>query len=259
MYPQKQMLIMWQLEILTSKPSFCAGQPHSTKTLATPRVSNTSAGARVHSYLCPITATTKISSARRHSNSTYEHNGSPGHKRTNWASSGWKTSFSFLDVTLVTSWAATAFVHPSADGEVSLVVRPARDGREDFTWSRSHSIVAYHNSETGPIPPPNQCVFIRGFRAKRVFFWTRPFRAAAEPILDDPDNHHEDGIQVSRISNAPEYRDPLTGVLDYIAEKCPEDCADDTIAIAHDDDLKLVDNTVCQCQNVGLMPAEGNQ
>ena len=49
-------------------------------------------------------------------------------------------------------------------------------------------------------PPtiPDQCVFIRGFRAKRVFFWTRPIRAAAEPLPDDPDNRRDDEIQVTR-------------------------------------------------------------
>ena len=44
-----------------------------------------------------------------------------------------------------------------------------------------------------------QCVFIRGFRAKRIFFRTRPVRAAAEPLPDDPDNRREDEIQVTRI------------------------------------------------------------
>jgi hypothetical protein len=48
----------------------------------------------------------------------------------------------------------------------------------------------------------NQCVFIRGFRAKRVFFWTKPIRAAAEPLPDNPDNCDEDGVQIPRIPDA---------------------------------------------------------
>jgi hypothetical protein len=47
--------------------------------------------------------------------------------------------------------------------------------------------------------PQNQCVFIRGFRAKRTFFWTIRMRAAAEPLPDDPDDRREDEIQVTRI------------------------------------------------------------
>jgi hypothetical protein len=52
----------------------------------------------------------------------------------------------------------------------------------------------------------NQCIFIRGFRAKRVLFWTRPIRAAAEPLPDDPDNYWADEIQVTRVSDAPNVR-----------------------------------------------------
>jgi hypothetical protein len=49
----------------------------------------------------------------------------------------------------------------------------------------------------------DQCVFIRGFRAKRILFWTRRMRAGAEPLPDDPDNHREDEIHVSRVPGAP--------------------------------------------------------
>lgn len=50
---------------------------------------------------------------------------------------------------------------------------------------------------------PDQCVFIRGFRAKRVLFWTKPMRAAAEPRPDDPDNRRDDEIQVTRVPDGP--------------------------------------------------------
>ena len=49
----------------------------------------------------------------------------------------------------------------------------------------------------------DQCVFIRGFRAKRTPSWGRRIRAAAEPRPDDPDDRTEDEIQVSRVSGAP--------------------------------------------------------
>ena len=82
-------------------------------------------------------------------------------------------------------------------------------------------------------------MFIRGFRAKRIFFRTRPIQAAAEPLPDDPDNSREDEIQVTRIPNVSEvclfleaivkgslkpwyqHRDPLIGILDYIVEVRP--------------------------------------
>ena len=32
-------------------------------------------------------------------------------------------------------------------------------------------------------------------------FWTKPIRAAAEPLPDDPDDHREDEIQVTRVQD----------------------------------------------------------
>jgi len=143
--------------------------------------------------------------------------------------------------TLATSWAAAAF---DGHAEIALAIHSIKNGGESFNWSKTQGPVIHHNSRFDPIRSlaRDQCVYIRGFRAKRVFFWTRSIRAAAEPRPDDPDNTHEDEIQISGIPDAPKYRDPLVGVLDYIAEKCPEDCAEDTIAIAHDDDLQLIEN-----------------
>jgi len=34
-------------------------------------------------------------------------------------------------------------------------------------------------------------------------FWTKPIRAAAEPLPDDPDDNREDEIQVTRVQDAP--------------------------------------------------------
>ncbi|KAI0280738.1 hypothetical protein BC826DRAFT_1191391 [Russula brevipes] len=141
--------------------------------------------------------------------------------------------------TLAKSWAVAAFCDPIAKSKISLSVRPhpAKDGRSIFTWSNIHGSVMNNNSRHDTIKPPsNQCVFIKGFRAKRVLFRIRLMRAAAEPLPDDPDNCDEDEIQVTSVPYAPKYRDPLVAVLDYIAEQCPEG----TIAIAHDDDLDLI-------------------
>jgi len=66
-------------------------------------------------------------------------------------------------------------------------------------------------------------------------------RAEAEPLPDDSDNDPKDEIQVTRVPDAPNYRDPLIGVLDYLAKNCPKDCAEGTIAIAHDNDLQLIE------------------
>ena len=50
--------------------------------------------------------------------------------------------------------------------------------------------------------PPNQCVFIRGFRAKRVFLWTR-IRGAADPLPDDqePPSRPEGVVEVTRVTD----------------------------------------------------------
>ena len=53
-------------------------------------------------------------------------------------------------------------------------------------------------------PKLNQCIFIKGFRAKRGFPWFKRIRAAAEPLPDDPDDSQEDEMQVTRILDAPE-------------------------------------------------------
>ena len=54
-----------------------------------------------------------------------------------------------------------------------------------------------------PPATPDQCVFIKGFRAKRVFFFGRRIRAAAEPLPDDPDSSRDDEIQVTQVPGAP--------------------------------------------------------
>jgi len=59
----------------------------------------------------------------------------------------------------------------------------------------------------------NQCVFIKGFRAKRGFPWLKRIRAAAEPLPDDPENSPEDEIQVIGVPDDPEAGHPFGEVM----------------------------------------------
>jgi len=56
--------------------------------------------------------------------------------------------------TLVTSWAAAAFVDPSVRTSVSLAVQPFNNGEARFTWSNINGIVVNHNSHSGPVRFP---------------------------------------------------------------------------------------------------------
>jgi hypothetical protein len=53
--------------------------------------------------------------------------------------------------TLVTSWAAAAFVEPSVKTDICLAAEPFNNGGARFTWSNIHGIVANHNSLSGPV------------------------------------------------------------------------------------------------------------
>jgi hypothetical protein len=106
--------------------------------------------------------------------------------------------------------------------ENSLERRTLSNGGASFVWTNNRGPVVYHNSRFDPVrstgyvysactdfsllygkqnPPTtlDQCVFIRGFRAKRTFFRIKHMRAAAEPLPDDPDNRRDDDIQVTRV------------------------------------------------------------
>ena len=121
--------------------------------------------------------------------------------------------------TLVSSWAAATLVDANMEAEISLASIPLQSGGANFVWSKFQGPVEYRNSLEqvrspgyvylacidffsllyGKQPSPqDQCVFIKGFRAKRVFFFRRRIQAAAEPQPDDPDNRSDDEIQVTR-------------------------------------------------------------
>ena len=79
-----------------------------------------------------------------------------------------------------------------------------------------------------------QCVFIRGFRAKRIFNSLKKIEAFAEHQPDNPGNEPDSSLELVREPDVHsvskfsvhcstrlmsfQYRDPLIGVLDYIAE-----------------------------------------
>jgi hypothetical protein len=130
--------------------------------------------------------------------------------------------------TLVDSWAAVTFVGRAGSAEISLVAQTPDRSERSFEFPNIQGDVTQHCSYFNSVsfscpvyspgidflcckkdnPPPDQCVFIKGFRAKRRLFWTVPIRAAAEPLPDEPDNSREDGIQVNRVPDAPKVGSP---------------------------------------------------
>ena len=131
--------------------------------------------------------------------------------------------------TLVTTWAAAVFIDHSMSAEISLASRTLSNGGASFVWSNGRGPIMHHNSRFDPVRPPgscalactdvfllygkqnsstapDQCVFIKGFRAKRVLFRIKPLRAAAEPLPDDPDNGGDGDIHVSPIPGVSKVR-----------------------------------------------------
>jgi hypothetical protein len=58
------------------------------------------------------------------------------------------------------------------------------------------------DGKQNPPSMANHCVFIKGIRAKRIFFRTKRLLAAAKPARDDPDNNRDDEVHVSRVPGA---------------------------------------------------------
>ncbi|KAI0265740.1 hypothetical protein BGY98DRAFT_537031 [Russula aff. rugulosa BPL654] len=93
--------------------------------------------------------------------------------------------------TLVTSWAAAAFDGlMSVDSDaptISLEARESDGGGDQFVWRNIRGNVEYHSSRFDPNvqgpQPQNQCVFIRGFRAKRSFFGPDEYGLLQNPFL----------------------------------------------------------------------------
>ena len=126
--------------------------------------------------------------------------------------------------TLVTAWAAAAFVDSNLDAEISLGCQTFGDSGAAFEWHSARETtqnVATNNSQvqvrranyidinvtdvlSKAEPPLTQCVFVRGFRAKRIFLGLYTgLRAAAEPLPDNPDRRPDGEMQVTRVPNVP--------------------------------------------------------
>ena len=148
---------------------------------------------------------------------------------------------------LTSSWANAVFMNPPWDVEVTLSVRPVTPGTARFHWSDLNQLHNRLNSESSgvrrldrrvvycvnPAKSYTQCVFIRGFRAKRIFN-LKKIEAFAEHQPDNPDNEPDSSLELVREPRVPgvselsvqcstrlmssQYRDPLIGALDYIAE-----------------------------------------
>jgi hypothetical protein len=56
--------------------------------------------------------------------------------------------------TLVTSWAAAAFVDDAMDAEISLASRKLNNGGASFVWSNIRGSILYHNSRFEPVRSP---------------------------------------------------------------------------------------------------------
>ena len=130
--------------------------------------------------------------------------------------------------TLVTSWGAAVFLdHGLEEASISLADHTLPNGGGSFVWGNINRVVPHHNSQLESVcplfascyhglifllsyqkdnssPTMNQCVFIKGFRAKRGLPWLKRIRAAAEPLPDDPENDSEDEIQVTGLPDDPE-------------------------------------------------------
>jgi len=130
--------------------------------------------------------------------------------------------------TLVTSWGAAVFLdHGLEEAAISLADHALPNGGGRFVWGNINRVVPHHNSQLESVRSPfvfcrhgliflpsnqkdnssptmNQCVFIKGFRAKRGFPWLKRIRAAAEPLPDDPESSPEDEIQVLGVPDDPE-------------------------------------------------------
>ncbi|KAH9074324.1 hypothetical protein EDB83DRAFT_1955510 [Lactarius deliciosus] len=135
---------------------------------------------------------------------------------------------------LTSSWAMATFFNSS--DPIRLSVQPSQTGSARFQWDVTNQ---HHNNEPNQNVMKSHCVFIRGFRAKRILVF-KTLKAAAGPRPDDPDNEPESSIELVREPTIPDYRDPLMGILDYIAEQRPNQ----ELALAHEDDLKMIEGVV---------------
>ncbi|KAH9038303.1 hypothetical protein EDB84DRAFT_1098834 [Lactarius hengduanensis] len=146
------------------------------------------------------------------------------------------------DIVLVTgchrtrSWTNAVFSEVQASARVSLGVEVGAFGTS-VNWEVSNPRIpgaALRHGPSGKNLPENQCIFIRGFRAKRFFFGLIPrIRGAAEPKPDPRGNDREPKkvIPIPSVGKVrllffdflvfmvrSKYRDPLHVLLEYVAK-----------------------------------------
>ncbi|KAI0298654.1 hypothetical protein B0F90DRAFT_681103 [Multifurca ochricompacta] len=111
------------------------------------------------------------------------------------------------DIVLVTgcdrtsSWAMAAFVNCPWDTEIPITFQITRNASARFQWPATGQP---HNSEPNENTEMTHCVFIRGFRAKRILPFYTKMKAFAEHRPDDPDNEPEPSIELVREPDVPE-------------------------------------------------------
>ncbi|KAH9066184.1 hypothetical protein EDB87DRAFT_1589448 [Lactarius vividus] len=131
------------------------------------------------------------------------------------------------DIILVTgchrtrSWTNIAFNEVQSGAQLSLTVNVADALGTNINWgvSNVHIHGAVHNQgPSGENLPENQCMFVRGFRVKRILGIIPWIKAAAETKPDPRRDDRKPGKEVVPIPSATEYRDPLHVIIEYIAE-----------------------------------------
>ncbi|SRR6266403_38834 len=194
-------------------------------------LSRIGSGLTEHSCLFPTEVIAKTLSARKRSKTTSEImwiDGSTGHRPTNWVSSAWKILSSSPAVRWpchglpprlwTTLWRQKflwreerlVMLGPVSLGatfgdawRITTVVSTQFVLQTTFTRHELTLLLLLYGKQNPPMLA-DQCVFIRGFRAKRILFWgKRIHHPAAELWPDDPDNRREDEIQVSRVPVTP--------------------------------------------------------
>jgi len=151
------------------------------------------------------------------------------------------------DIILVTgchrarSWFNIVFSEVQADAKLSLGVKVAGALSTNVDWQDPKDTIqgarfSHRPNSNGKTLPENQCIFIRGFRVKRLLFGFPRIKAAAEVKEDTRGNDCDPERQVTTMPSATEYRDPLHLLLEYITTRAP-DC---DMAVVHDDDLEQI-------------------
>ena len=81
--------------------------------------------------------------------------------------------------TLVTSWAAAAFVDDAMDAEISLASRKLNNGGASFVWSNIRGSILYHNSRFELVRSVPQATFSR----LTLMFFRSPTESRNPPWL----------------------------------------------------------------------------